>query len=88
MQNFSPDLCMKYADFKIHWNLISETMSDGTTIREYEAEAPVKRWKYHKRVTENKRFTKSILQLRFPNSHKGLPAVTWWLFISNYKMLS
>lgn len=58
MQNFSPDLCMKYADFKIHWNLISETMSDGTTIREYEAEAPVKRWKYHKRVTENKNIYK------------------------------
>ena len=65
MQNFSPDLCMKYADFKIHWNLISETRSDGTTIREYEAKAPVERWKYHKRVTENKNIYKEPLTASF-----------------------
>lgn len=65
MQNFSPDLCLKYADFKIHWNLISETRLDGTSIREYEAEAPVKRWKYHKRVTENANTCKSLLTASF-----------------------
>ena len=65
MQNFSPDLCMKYADFKIHWNLISETRSDGTTIREYEADAPEKRWKYHKRVTENEFARKEFFTASF-----------------------
>lgn len=61
MQNFSHDLCMQYADFKIHWNLIAETKSDGTSIKEYEAEAPIKRWKYHKRVMENASTCKTLL---------------------------
>lgn len=65
MQSFSSDLCMKYADFKIHWNLISETRSDDTTIREYEAEAPEKRWKYHKLVKENKNTCKALLTASF-----------------------
>ena len=65
MQNFSPALCMKYADFVIHWNLISETSTDGTSIKEYEADAPVKRWKYHKRVLENANARKTLLTASF-----------------------
>lgn len=53
MDHFSPDLCMKYADFKINWHLVSESKSDGSCIREYEAEAPIKSLKYYKRVIEN-----------------------------------
>lgn len=65
MQNFSPDLCMKYADFRINWNLVSETSMEGTSIKEYEADAPINRWKYHKRVMENAKSCKILLTASF-----------------------
>lgn len=63
MNHFSPDLCMKYADFKINWHLVSESKSDGSSIREYEADAPIRSLKYYKRVTENASFCKTFFTI-------------------------
>lgn len=53
MQEFSSDKLMEFHDFRIIWKLVSSSKSDGTSIREYEADAPIRGRKYHKRVEDN-----------------------------------
>ncbi len=53
MQEHFSDELMKFHDFRIIWKLVSSSKSDGTSIREFEADSPIIGRKYHKRVEEN-----------------------------------
>lgn len=53
MQEHFSDELMKFHDFRIIWKLVSSSKSDGTSIREFEADSPIRGRKYHKRVEDN-----------------------------------
>ncbi len=64
MREFSYDTFMKYADFKLVWKLVSSSVSGRTSIRHYEAKAPIPEKKFYREVREDPCGTKEYIFAR------------------------
>ena len=53
MRTSSDGTAAKYADFKLVWKLVYSAVSGRTSIRHYEADAPIPGTKFFMRVKED-----------------------------------